>query len=122
MNSGARAYDDGERSPLIYQPYCPPPAPLSPEDIRQRRRSLGLESQLTADARSYDGTWPNSAAVSAVPSPLPLSPAIVNGTAYQPSYDAVASSAEQHSLSACHCRPSRRCCAAACGLDNGTTD
>ncbi|KAJ2742712.1 hypothetical protein GGI20_004276 [Coemansia sp. BCRC 34301] len=110
----------GERSLLICQPYCPPPAPLSPEDIRQRRRSLGLESQLTADARSYDGTWPNSAVVSAVPSPLPLSPAVVSGGAYQSNYGAVPSAAEQQSARIYW--PSSGCCAAACGLDNSAID
>ncbi|KAJ2661046.1 hypothetical protein IWW48_002601 [Coemansia sp. RSA 1200] len=36
---------DNERRPLLYgQPYSPPPTPLSPEDIVQRRRSLGIDS------------------------------------------------------------------------------
>ncbi|KAJ2088672.1 hypothetical protein IW138_004054 [Coemansia sp. RSA 986] len=47
-----------ETQPLLYaQPYCPPPAPLSPEDIAQRRRSLGIESTSTeADAFSFIST------------------------------------------------------------------
>ncbi|KAJ2276454.1 hypothetical protein GGH14_003542 [Coemansia sp. RSA 370] len=38
-----------EHSPLLYTAYCPPPKPLSPEDIAQRRRSLGIESMVSAD-------------------------------------------------------------------------
>ncbi|KAJ2754633.1 hypothetical protein GGI19_002255 [Coemansia pectinata] len=119
-NGGARAYSDGaedERTPLVFQPYCPPPAPLSPEDIRQRRRSLGLESQLTADARSYDGTWPNSTAASALPSPLPPSPGVSQGVVYHSSYGAVSDATGRQSSAVSVCRPSG-CCVAACGSDS----
>ncbi|KAJ2802295.1 hypothetical protein H4R20_003335, partial [Coemansia guatemalensis] len=41
-----------ERTPLLYSAYCPPPKPLSPEDIVQRRRSLGIDSVLSIDTGS----------------------------------------------------------------------
>ncbi|PIA18675.1 hypothetical protein COEREDRAFT_79681 [Coemansia reversa NRRL 1564] len=41
-----------EYTPLLYNAYCPPPKPLSPEDIVQRRRSLGIDSVLSIDASS----------------------------------------------------------------------
>ncbi|KAJ1842502.1 hypothetical protein H4S02_001020 [Coemansia sp. RSA 2611] len=41
-----------EQTPLLYKAYCPPPKPLSPEDIAQRRRSLGIASVLSIDASS----------------------------------------------------------------------
>ncbi|KAJ2030975.1 hypothetical protein IWW57_000927 [Coemansia sp. S610] len=116
-NSDANVYSDrveGERRPLICQPYCPPPAPLSPEDIRQRRRSLGLASQLTVDARSFDGSRPNSAIGSAPPSPLPRSPAVAQGGAYYSSYGAVFEATGQQPVAARSYRPGG-CCAAVCG-------
>ncbi|KAJ2080504.1 hypothetical protein H4R24_003024 [Coemansia sp. RSA 988] len=45
-------HEADERTPLLYSAYCPPPKPLSPEDIVQRRRSLGIESVLSIDAGS----------------------------------------------------------------------
>ncbi|KAJ2635449.1 hypothetical protein GGF40_003604, partial [Coemansia sp. RSA 1286] len=36
--------DDAYTQPLQFRPYRPPPAPLSPEDIAQRKRSLGIVS------------------------------------------------------------------------------
>ncbi|KAJ2398027.1 hypothetical protein GGI23_003331 [Coemansia sp. RSA 2559] len=57
-DSGSRDVDiDDETQPLLpyKQPYCPPPAPLSAEDIARRRRSLGLES-TEADALSFNST------------------------------------------------------------------
>ncbi|KAJ2158193.1 hypothetical protein GGF46_003966, partial [Coemansia sp. RSA 552] len=57
-----------ERTPLLYPGYyTPPPQPLSPEDIRQRRRSLGIASVLSIDARSSSitpGCYTSSGAVS----------------------------------------------------------
>ncbi|KAJ2793837.1 hypothetical protein H4S07_006932 [Coemansia furcata] len=119
-NGGARACYDGvedERQPLICRPYCPPPAPLSTEDIRQRRRSLGLESQLTVDARSYDGTRPSSRVVSALPSPLPVSPGMSQSGMYH--YGAVSEATGQQSRAASVYGLSG-CCAAACGSDGAT--
>ncbi|KAJ1955591.1 hypothetical protein EC988_001797 [Linderina pennispora] len=52
-----RGYTDDEHKPLLPTTtkrtgYCPPPAPLSPEDIIQRRRSLGLSSVYSASNHS----------------------------------------------------------------------
>ncbi|KAJ1796439.1 hypothetical protein LPJ59_003750 [Coemansia sp. RSA 2399] len=58
-SGGRDVHIDDETQPLLpyKQPYCPPPAPLSPEDIAQRRRSLGIESTSTgADALSFNST------------------------------------------------------------------
>ncbi|KAJ2386864.1 hypothetical protein GGI05_004252, partial [Coemansia sp. RSA 2603] len=42
--------NNDETQPLLqFRPYCPPPAPLSPEDIIQRKRSLGIISLYTED-------------------------------------------------------------------------
>ncbi|KAI9504559.1 hypothetical protein BX070DRAFT_233676 [Coemansia spiralis] len=68
---------DDERRPLLYgQPYRPPPAPLSSEDIAQRRRSLGIDSALTPNGVSFIST----------------------GSAYSPEYP----TAESHSASSEH--------------------
>ncbi|KAJ2716727.1 hypothetical protein H4R19_000467 [Coemansia spiralis] len=46
----------GERTPLLFVGYCPPPKPLSAEDIAQRRRSLGIVSELSVDLLSAGPT------------------------------------------------------------------
>ncbi|KAJ2775646.1 hypothetical protein IWQ57_000275 [Coemansia nantahalensis] len=51
--SGAPA---GERTPLLYVGYCPPPKPLSAEDVAQRRRSLGILSELSVELLSAGPT------------------------------------------------------------------
>ncbi|KAJ2783382.1 hypothetical protein H4R18_001749 [Coemansia javaensis] len=50
-----------EQSPLLGRAYCPPPKPLSPEDIAQRRRSLGIASVLSIDVSPgrSPGSTPN---------------------------------------------------------------
>ncbi|KAJ1723493.1 hypothetical protein LPJ53_002150 [Coemansia erecta] len=48
----SKPYNDETRPLLQFRPYCPPPAPLSPEDIIQRKRSLGIMSLYTEDGDS----------------------------------------------------------------------
>ncbi|KAJ2778225.1 hypothetical protein GGI15_004241 [Coemansia interrupta] len=45
----SKPLNDETRPLLQFRPYCPPPAPLSPEDIIQRKRSLGIVSLYTED-------------------------------------------------------------------------